>query len=75
MPNRLSTRFVAPLLVVAGATIFGVGAGGIPQVGASLDAATVRTSQPVSDVVDRRVSDVDDRHDGCRDEHPRAQDF
>jgi len=68
MPARLRNRIVAPLLVVVGAALFGIGAGGIPQVSAKLDAATAPASQ-------RSVGFVDDERGRCDDERPRAQHF
>lgn len=39
MPTRAMRRLAAPLLVLAGAALFGAGAGGIARVDAGLEAA------------------------------------
>jgi hypothetical protein len=45
MPTGLTRRMAAPLLVVAGAALFGLGAGGIARVDAQLDATARPAAQ------------------------------
>ena len=45
MLSRLPRRLLAPLLVVAGAALFGLGAGGIAHVDAHLEAAAPPATQ------------------------------
>jgi hypothetical protein len=47
MSTRLR-RLAAPLLVIAGAALFGLGAGGIVRVDAELEAATPPATQPAA---------------------------
>jgi hypothetical protein len=70
MPTRLARRIAAPLLVVAGAALFGLGAGGIARVDARLEAAVqppVQTGQPPP----QEPFDVEDRH-GVRGMRPHS---
>ncbi|MEA2270018.1 MAG: hypothetical protein QOC64_2628 [Solirubrobacteraceae bacterium] len=46
MPTRSLRRIAAPLLVVAGSALFGIGAGGIAHVDTTLDAASRPAAQP-----------------------------
>ena len=46
MPTRSLRRLAAPLLVVAGSALFGIGAGGIARVDARLEAATRPAAAP-----------------------------
>ena len=46
MPTRSLRRIAAPLLVVAGSALFGIGAGGIARVDARLEAATTPAAAP-----------------------------
>lgn len=57
MPTRLARRAAAPLLVIAGAALFGLGAGGIARVDGELDAAAqpARTAPPQALDAHRRV--------------------
>ena len=60
MPTaRPLRRLVAPLLVVAGAALFGIGAGGIARVDTQLEAA----AQPAPPALDHHY---DVRGDGAR---------
>ena len=68
MPLRPRNGFLAPLLVVVGAALFGIGAGGISQVGANIDAVSAPTSRLSVDYVDRERG-------SCADGRPRAQDL
>jgi hypothetical protein len=68
MPTRPRYGFLAPLLVVGGAALFGIGAGGISQVGAKIDAVSAPTSR-------LSVNYVDHDRGSCADGRPRAQHF
>lgn len=55
MPTaRPLRRLVAPLLVVAGAALFGIGAGGIARVDTQLEAATPPAPPAIDDHRDAR---------------------
>ncbi len=66
MPTRLVRRAAAPLLVVAGAALFGLGAGGIARVDAQLDAAA-RPAAPATQ------PPAIGAHRGVRDEHRQSR--
>jgi hypothetical protein len=63
MPTALRRRLVAPLLVVAGAVLFGLGAGGIGGVDARLETAAQAPPQErqSAPALDRRFDVRGDR--------------
>jgi hypothetical protein len=75
MLTRFPRRLLAPLLVVAGAALFGVGAGGIAQVDAHLEAAARPATQsrppPQPQPTPLPVEQPDGWRDGRRHDHRR----
>jgi hypothetical protein len=69
MPSRALSRWAAPLLVIAGAALFGVGAGGMARVDASLDIAARSVTQPQSRAL---VAVETHTHDGVRLRRPHT---
>lgn len=66
MPIRPLRRAAAPILVVAGAALFGLGAGGIARVDARLEAASRPAAQP-----QQQAPRATDAHHGVRGVRPQ----
>ena len=72
MLTRFPRRLLAPLLVVAGAALFGLGAGGIARVDAHLEAAVrppTQQTQPQRQQTPLPVEQHDDWRDLRRRDH------
>jgi hypothetical protein len=67
MYAQLMRRIAAPLVVLAGAALFGIGAGGISAVDARLEAAARPAAQPQRQ---QQAPDPDPWRRGVRDDRP-----